>query len=147
MSIDEINAKLNLFNIPKREFTLHLSQRSGDYALGIPFNITFYAMMMYVFGILTNTIPKMLIVTIGDAHIYADHIYSLRDNQCERNPMPLPKFTIKGKTWFELASDVNPVNKHLDTFLANITPDDFELINYKSHPKIEYRLHTGTVSI
>lgn len=146
-SIDEINEQFKTHRIPKHEFTLHLSQRSGDYALGIPFNITSYAMLMYIFGILSNTIPKMLIVTIGDAHVYTDHINTLRYDQCRLEPKPLPTFTIKGKTWEELASDVSPVNNYLDSFLDNVTPDDFKLEGYQSHGTLQYLLHTGTVSI
>ena len=147
MNIGDINTNLDHYRIPRYEFSLKLYQRSGDYALGIPFNILEYSVMMYIVAILTNTVPKMLVMTIDDAHLYADHIVDFREVQCRREPLELPTFTIKGRKWQELAADFNPEFKDLDLFLANLNPNDFKLENYKHHDKINYRLHTGIVSL
>jgi len=53
---------------------LHMYQRSADMFLGVPFNIASYALMLYVFAWETNYKPRMLYMTLGDAHIYNDHI-------------------------------------------------------------------------
>lgn len=142
-NIQEVNAKLDEYGIPKYEFSFNLNQRSGDFALGVPFNITSYAMMMYIFGILTNMVPKMLIMTINDAHVYADHLNTLR-GQIEREPRALPTFTIKDWSWKDLAGATFPTKKDLDMFLSEFKANDFKLVDYKPHPPVNYKLHTGT---
>ena len=65
-------------------------QRSGDMGLGVPFNIASASLMTYIFARLTNLTPGELVHTIGDAHIYLNHLSEL-EKQIKREPTPLPK--------------------------------------------------------
>lgn len=81
---------------------LSLYQRSGDMGLGVPFNIASASLMMNIVGKLTGLIPKELVHTIGDAHIYMDHIEPLQ-KQVAREPRPFPKLQVvdRGQTKVE----------------------------------------------
>ena len=146
ININDIPDLLVKHNIPTREFTLHLTQRSGDYALGIPFNITSYGMLMYILGIITNAKPKMLIITITDAHIYNDHIETLKE-QCNDVPFESPTVLIKGRTIKQWMDDKSPEAETLDGFIRSLAPADFKLVNYKCKDKISYNLHTGNAKV
>lgn len=141
VNLKEIGDLLKTYRIPTHSFSLSLDQRSGDYALGIPYNITSYSLMMYCFGIFTNTIPAFFNHKITDAHIYKDHLSSMQ-NQVRRVPMNLPVFTIKDKTFNEWLEDGRYYN-NLQKFLEEIEPDDFQLHGYRHHGAIKFKLHTG----
>ena len=95
--------------------------RSSDVFLGLPFNIASYAMFTYIIAMKCDLKPKKLIVTMGDTHIYANHIDQVKD-QLIRTPFPFPKFivceSIKNKSWEELSID------------------DFDMMGYLHHPTI-----------
>jgi thymidylate synthase len=65
-------------------------QRSADLGLGIPFNIASYALLTHMLAHITGTRARELIIQLGDAHIYRDHVDALR-TQLERQPKPFPK--------------------------------------------------------
>lgn len=71
-------------------------QRSGDMGLGVPFNIASASLMMHIFAKLTNLKPKTLVHTIGDAHIYLNHIEPLQ-RQIARQPRPFPLLQISDR--------------------------------------------------
>ncbi|KAF8757287.1 Thymidylate synthase [Rhizoctonia solani] len=62
-------------------------QRSADLGLGIPFNIASYALLTHMIARVTNTEPRELIMQLGDAHVYRDHVDALKI-QLEREPRP-----------------------------------------------------------
>jgi thymidylate synthase len=64
-------------------------QRSADLGLGIPFNIASYALLTHMIAHVTGTEARELIMQLGDAHIYKDHLEPLR-KQLERSPRPFP---------------------------------------------------------
>jgi thymidylate synthase len=64
-------------------------QRSADLGLGIPFNIASYALLTHMIAHVTNTIPHELIIQLGDAHVYKDHIQAL-EVQLQREPKAFP---------------------------------------------------------
>lgn len=66
-----------------------LYQRSGDMGLGVPFNIASASLLTYIFAHVTNLKPGELIHTIGDAHVYTNHIPALQ-KQLLRSPRPFP---------------------------------------------------------
>ena len=64
-------------------------QRSADLGLGVPFNIASYAILVYMIAHVTNTVPHELVIQVGDAHVYRDHVEALKV-QVEREPRPFP---------------------------------------------------------
>ncbi|KAI3477910.1 hypothetical protein L1887_60217 [Cichorium endivia] len=90
-------------------------QRSCDLGLGVPFNIASYALLTYMVAKVTDCEPKELILSMGDAHVYKDHIEPLKV-QLERQPLPFPKLNFK---------------RHI-TDIDDFTYDDFEVLGYNS---------------
>lgn len=69
-------------------------QRSADLGLGIPFNIASYALLTHMVAHVTGTTAHELIIQLGDAHVYKDHIEAL-EVQLQREPRPFPKLRWK----------------------------------------------------
>ena len=97
-----------------------LYQRSGDFFLGIPFNIASVSLLVYIIANLTNKSPGKITLMIGDAHIYENHIEQVK-NQLERKPHSFPKLLIKNKY-----DNINDYKY-----------EDFELVNYQCYPSIK----------
>lgn len=108
------------FYVSNRKLSLQLYQRSGDIFLGIPFNIASYALLLEMVAQVTNLEVGEFVHTIGDAHIYINHIDQLK-LQLKREIRPLP--TLK----------LNPNIKDLEDF----TFEDIEIIGYDPHPPIK----------
>ena len=106
--------------------SLHMYQRSGDYFLGVPFNIASYALLTHMIAHVTGYYAKRLVITIGDAHIYKNHIDAINE-QMKREPKKLPKLRL------------NPEIKDIDDFKF----EDIEIIGYESHPAIKAPLSVG----
>lgn len=100
---------------------LQLYQRSADLALGVPFNIASYALLMIMVAQECGLEPGIFNHTIGDAHIYLNHVEGVKE-QLLRQPKPLPKVTIQKKNIFD------------------ITQEDIILQNYQHHPFIKFSL-------
>ncbi len=83
---------------------LQLYQRSADLALGVPFNIASYALLLAMLAQETGKRPRHFIHTLGDAHIYNNHLDGVRA-QLEREPLPLPTLRLADKPLFELGFD------------------------------------------
>ncbi len=96
-----------------------LYQRSADMFLGIPFNVASYALLLSIIGKLTNLIPRKFIHMIGDAHIYNNHINSVK-TQIDRTPYPFPTLHIS-----DTLTNINSINL-----------SDIWIENYKSHSKL-----------
>lgn len=94
--------------------------------LGVPFNISSYALLLHMVAQVTDLKPHMLHIILGDAHIYLNHEEGLME-QLSREPMPLPELRL------------NPDVREIDDF----TIDDIELVGYKHHPAIKMPLNTG----
>jgi thymidylate synthase len=71
-----------------------LYQRSGDLFLGVPFNITSYALLTAMLGHVTGLRPRTLIHVIGDAHIYSNHEAQVK-TQLSRCPRPFPRLSFR----------------------------------------------------
>lgn len=97
-----------------------MTQRSADMFLGVPFNIASYSLLTYIFANICDLKPGKFIHSIGDAHIYSNHINQVKE-QINRKPFDLPVLHINRK--------INDIN--------NISFDDFKLIDYKYHPSIK----------
>ncbi len=98
---------------------LQLYQRSADLALGVPFNIASYALLLTMIAQECDLAPGVLIHTIGDAHIYQNHVEGLME-QLTRTPKPLPRVKVAHKPTLEL------------------TFEDIELVGYEHHPFIKF---------
>jgi thymidylate synthase len=109
------------FYVSSGRLDLQLYQRSADIALGVPFNIASYALLLMLVAKETELTPGVLIHTLGDAHIYVNHIEGLK-LQLTREPLPLPQVRIADKP------------------LAEISYEDIELIDYKHHPFIKFEV-------
>jgi len=108
------------FYVADGKLSCQLYQRSADIFLGVPFNIASYALLTMMIAQVCNLTPGEFVHTIGDAHIYSNHLEQCK-LQMSRKPMPLPKMII------------NPAIKDIDGFKY----EDFELVGYESHPHIK----------
>jgi len=81
-----------------------LYQRSADMALGVPFNIASYALLMMMMAQECGLTPGIFTHTLGDAHIYLNHIDGLK-TQLSRTPGKLPSVEIAKKPFFDLGYD------------------------------------------
>ncbi|MBX6349985.1 MAG: thymidylate synthase [Clostridia bacterium] len=97
-----------------------LYQRSADVFLGLPFNIASYALLTMMVAQVTGYEPGELVHTIGDAHIYRNHLEQVK-LQLTREPRPLPRMIL------------NPEVRDLDAFRF----EDFTLVGYDPHPHIK----------
>lgn len=122
-----------VFNIPIRAISILWSQRSVDSALGLPFNIASYGLLLEIIAKEVNMIPDELIGMLGDTHIYLNQIEGVKE-QLSRSPYQLPKLKIN-PIQYEFGK---PFPERLDFDLYSI--DNFELVNYQSHPKIYFPL-------
>ncbi|KAF8585864.1 thymidylate synthase [Ramaria rubella] len=73
----------------KPKLSCLMYQRSADLGLGIPFNIASYALLTHMIAKVTDTEPHELIIQLGDAHVYKDHVDALQV-QLKRDPRPFP---------------------------------------------------------
>ncbi len=96
-----------------------LYQRSADLALGVPFNIASYALLMSMIAQECELAPRYFVHTLGDAHIYANHVEGVK-TQLARDPLPLPRLVLAKKKTLEL------------------TYDDIKLEGYQHHPFIKF---------
>lgn len=108
------------FYVVNNKLSCQLYQRSGDVFLGVPFNIASYSLLTMMIAHICNLELGDFVHTIGDAHIYANHLDQIK-LQLRREPRSLPKMIIKRRV------------EKIDEFDYN----DFELVDYNPHPVIK----------
>jgi thymidylate synthase len=108
------------FYVANGKLSCQLYQRSADIFLGVPFNIASYALFTMMVAQATGLKPGEFVHTLGDAHIYLNHIDQVK-LQLTRNPYKLPEMNI------------NPDVKDILRFRF----EDFTLTNYEAHPNIK----------
>jgi thymidylate synthase len=108
------------FYVANGALSCQLYQRSADVFLGVPFNIASYALLTLMVAQVCDLRPGDFIHTFGDVHLYANHLEQAR-LQLTRLPYPLPQMKL------------NPRVKDIFEYKF----EDFELINYLSHPHIK----------
>ncbi len=94
-----------------------LYQRSADIALGVPFNIASYSLLLLMMAQECGLTPGIFVHTIGDAHIYLNHVEGLR-LQLTRSPKPLPQVQVAHKSVLDIRfQDVRLLNYQHDAFI------------------------------
>ena len=92
-SVDGGYDKLTPGSKPKGVLSCQLYQRSCDMGLGVPFNIASYAILTHMLAHVCDLTPGTFIHTMGDAHVYLDHVDALKV-QLEREPRDFPDLVI-----------------------------------------------------
>jgi len=109
----------------QRHLHCHMYQRSADWFLGVPFNITSYALLTHMVARITNHTAAELVISFGDTHLYNNHVEQA-EQQLDRAPYLFPKVKFSG------------TQLTIDDFMY----DDIEVVNYDHHPLIK-----GKVSV
>jgi thymidylate synthase len=107
------------FYVQQDRLDMQLYQRSADIALGVPFNIASYALLLMLVAQECALKPGVFIHTLGDAHIYLNHVEGLR-LQLTREFYPLPRVELANKPLFQ------------------IDYEDIKLVDYVHHPFIRF---------
>lgn len=109
------------FYVVNNRLDCQLYQRSADVALGVPFNIASYALLMMMIAQECNLEAGIFTHTTGDTHIYLNHIEGLK-KQLERTPFKSPQMSLNNKPFWDLEFD------------------DFTLSDYAHHPFIKFEV-------
>jgi len=108
----------------KPKLSCLMFQRSADLGLGIPFNIASYALLTHMIARVTGTDAHELIIQIGDAHVYKDHVEALEE-QLKREPKLFPKLK-----WAR--ENINDIE--------DFSYNDFVVEGYDYHPPIAMKM-------
>ena len=108
------------FYVAKGRLSCQLYQRSADTFLGVPFNIASYALLTHMIAQQTDFDVGDFVWTGGDCHLYLNHLEQA-DEQLRREPLSLPRLVIKRKP----------------DSIFDYEFEDFEILNYESHPHIK----------
>jgi|SRR6185503_13880436 len=108
------------FYVADGKLSCQLYQRSADTFLGLPFNIASYALLTMMTAQVCELEPGAFIITLGDAHLYSNHIEQAR-LQLAREPLRLPQIRFRRSV----------------QSIFEFEYDDFELVGYEAHPHIK----------
>ena len=105
------------FYVVNGRLDCQLYQRSADVALGVPFNIASYALLLAMVAGECQLTPGIFTHTLGDAHLYLNHIDGIKE-QLERTPKPLPQLKLAQKPVLEMCyEDIELCNYEHDKFI------------------------------
>ena len=111
------------FHVAGGRLSCQLYQRSADVFLGVPFNIASYALLTLMVAQVTRLVPGEFVHTLGDAHLYRDHLEQAR-LQLTRPPRRLPRMLLNPEV----------------TDLLAFRYEDFVLEGYDPHPHIRAKV-------
>jgi thymidylate synthase len=105
------------FNVAQGRLDCQLYQRSADVALGVPFNISSYALLLSMVAQECHLTPGFFIHTLGDAHVYLNHIEGL-ERQLQRKCRPLPRLQIAARNVLDMTfEDIRLLDYEHDEFI------------------------------
>ena len=125
MALAPCHALFQFYATQDGRLDLQLYQRSADLAVGVPFNIASYALLLELVARATGRHAGFFVHTLGDAHIYLNHVDGVR-TQLERKPLPLPKLTVARVPDFSSPA------------AFDLTPDEVALEGYEHAPFIKF---------
>jgi dihydrofolate reductase / thymidylate synthase len=111
------------FYVANGELSLQMYQRSADMGLGVPFNIASYSLLLVMVAQVCGLQPGEFVHTIGDAHIYLNHVDALKE-QVKRRPRTFPKI------------EINPDINDIDGFNFS----DFKIVGYSPDKPIKMKM-------
>lgn len=111
------------FYVSRGKLSCHLYQRSADIFLGVPFNIASYALLTMMIAQVCDLEVGDFVHTLGDAHIYSNHIPQIRE-MLSREELPPPKVVL------------DPTIKNIDDFKY----ESIALLDYHYHPTIKAKV-------
>ena len=124
---DTSDEKMDRLGVPKYGLSCMWTQRSVDVCCGLPFNIASYALLTHIIAHLVGMIPDELVGSLGDCHIYKNHIDGVNEQLKRLGSDTLPTLKIKRKV----------------ESIEDFKYDDFEILNYNPDPPIKYQLNVG----
>lgn len=137
-------ARANELDAPTPHLCIHVTQRSADTALGVPYNLAGYAFLCHLFARFANLPVGYLSHTLIDAHVYTskpdgsqadhDHVPGLQE-QLTRSPLPLPRLTIDPSI-----RTLAGVEKLISTATTDELLDVFRIDDYTHHPAIRFKV-------
>lgn len=110
----------------RKRLSCHMYQRSMDVYLGGAWNIASYTMLLHLLARKADLVPHELIISIGDAHLYKDHLPQAR-KLIQRHPLPPPRL--------ELSSAAR--DKPFEDLTVD---DDFKVVGYVHHGPLPARM-------
>lgn len=117
----------DIADIPKYGLSCMYTMRSNDWFLGSPFNIVSYALLTHIIAKLVNMVPDELIASIGDCHLYIEHLEAAKEQLSRNGSDIVPKLVIHGN------------QKSIEDFNF----EDFEIVDYNPDPPIKAPLLVG----
>lgn len=123
MTLPPCHCFVQFYVTNENELSSLLYQRSADVGIGMPFNITSYALLTHMIAHVVGMDCKELVYMTGDTHIYANQIEQLKE-QITRTPNEFPKISFARKI------------SNIDDFTYN----DFVIKDYKCHSKIKMNM-------
>lgn len=125
--LDVTNEEMDSLGAPRYGLSCMWTQRSVDVCCGLPFNIASYALLTHMIAEIVGMIPDELVGSLGDCHIYKNHIDGVNEQLTREGCEILPKLTIKRNV------------RTIEDFRYN----DFEVKGYNPDPPIKYQLNVG----
>jgi thymidylate synthase len=121
---------LYIFNKTNKGLSCHMTLRSSDLFLGLPFNIASTALLTQILATVLHIDISETCLSICDAHIYQEHVQQI-DKQVSQDPYELPQLIIK--------KFPPPIDSSIDekiNWIESLKYEDFELKDYLSHPAL-----------
>ena len=117
----------DIANIPKYGLSCMFNMRSNDYMCGTPFNWPQYALLTHIIAKLVNMVPDELVYSVGDCHIYLNHMDGINEQLSRKGSDVIPKLIIHGN------------QKSIEDFKY----EDFEIVDYYPDSVIKFPLNVG----